>query len=44
MGEEETFVGSGDAQTFLFGPKKKNRKKNLGPKGGWKGNLFKFKR
>jgi len=23
MGEKETFVGLGDAQTFLFGPKKK---------------------
>jgi hypothetical protein len=43
-GKKKTFVGLRDAQTFLFGPKKKNRKEILGLEGGWKGNSFKFKR
>jgi hypothetical protein len=30
MGEKETFVGLGDAQTFLFGPKKKKIEKKFG--------------
>jgi hypothetical protein len=29
MGEKETFVGLGDAQTFMFGPKKKTIEKKF---------------